>query len=144
MSAMVVITRSIICKSVQNMFQTSLKMYRRSEKSYKATVFDIPAVSDYSFDDHQPPPLEVLRALCHDAATWLEADPQNVVAIHCKAGKGRTGTAVAALLLYMHLVQDADEAIHLYGVKRTTDGKVAQKKRFLCILPPRPNLMTGL
>ncbi|ORY94764.1 protein-tyrosine phosphatase-like protein [Syncephalastrum racemosum] len=100
------------------------KVYNlRSEKSYKATAFDVPLVSDYAFDDHQPPPLKLLRALCRDAATWLQADPDNVVAIHCKAGKGRTGTAVAALLLYMHVAQNVDEAIHLYGIKRTTDGK---------------------
>ena len=60
---------------------------------------------------------------CKDAGEWLK-DPKHVVAIHCKAGKGRTGTAIAALLLYTHQVVNSDAAMRLYNIKRTKDGKV--------------------
>jgi len=34
-----------------------------------------------------------------DVKEWMSCDENNIVAIHCKGGKGRTGTAVSAWLL---------------------------------------------
>ena len=78
----------------------------------------------FGFDDHQAPPFDMLVQFCKDAKTWLDQDTNNIVVIHCKAGKGRTGTMIAALLLYLGQATSADEAMQLYGTKRTTDGKV--------------------
>lgn len=45
----------------------------------------------------------VVQQFCADAAAWLAAHPHNVVAVHCKAGKGRTGIMICCLMLYLHL-----------------------------------------
>jgi len=49
---------------------------------------------------------------------------ENVIAVHCKAGKGRTGVMVAAYLLYIRQPEcpDADAAIRFFRTRRTTDG----------------------
>jgi hypothetical protein len=43
------------------------------------------------------------QAFCADAAAWLAAHPENVVVVHCKAGKGRTGLMLCCLMLHLHL-----------------------------------------
>ena len=53
----------------------------------------------------------------------LQADPDNVAAIHCKAGKGRTGLILASYLIYCGLKPTAAEALEFYGWARTVDGK---------------------
>jgi phosphatidylinositol-3,4,5-trisphosphate 3-phosphatase/dual-specificity protein phosphatase PTEN len=53
----------------------------------------------------------------------VQADADNVVAIHCKAGKGRTGLLVVAYLMYCGFLPSAAAARHHYDHARTYDGK---------------------
>ena len=71
------------------------------EKSYGAGVLGLPddAVEQHGCFDHNPAPLICLGPFCESAKRWLDADPRNVVAVHCKAGKGRTGMMICALMV---------------------------------------------
>lgn len=81
------------------------------------------AVASFRFADHNPPPLALLTAACGDVDAWLAADERNVVAVHCKAGKGRTGVVIAAYLLRAGLAASAGEALRAFGDRRSADGK---------------------
>ena len=48
------------------------------------------------FEDHGPPLLGEMLQLCSEATRWCRQHRRNVVAIHCKGGKGRTGVMVMA------------------------------------------------
>jgi hypothetical protein len=51
------------------------------------------------FEDHGPPLLLELIHFCREATKWLRRDPANIMAVHCKGGKGRTGIMIAVTLL---------------------------------------------
>jgi protein-tyrosine phosphatase len=104
-----------------------------SERDYPVSLFD-GRVAKYPFDDHNPPPMQMFLPFCRDVKQWLDSDPENVVAIHCKAGKGRTGVMICAYLLYIGEWEDADECMAFYGTARTHNGKgvtIPSQKRFI-------------
>lgn len=69
-----------------------------NENSYPASMFD-GRVSRYPFPDHHAPPLAILALATREMDIYLKQDPDRVVVLHCKAGKGRTGTLACAYLL---------------------------------------------
>lgn len=80
-------------------------------------------VRHFPFNDHNAPPLYLLSEFCYSLDTWLKVDPKNVAAIHCKAGKGRTGLVICCYLLHCGQCGTAEEAMEYYGSRRTADGK---------------------
>ena len=47
----------------------------------------LPNIQQFPFADHNPCPLHMIPQFCKAVDEWLAADPRNVVAVHCKAGK---------------------------------------------------------
>ena len=93
-----------------------------SERVYKLESA-FPRCQRFPFDDHTPPPLEMVADFCRAAQVWLSADANNVVAVHCKAGKGRTGVMICSLLIALGICRTAHEALRMFGEQRTHDGK---------------------
>ena len=91
------------------------------ERSYPKNSFYKQEI--YPFEDHEAPPLNLMRSFCEDAKSFLDEDEQNIIAVHCKAGKGRTGTLISCLLLYMKIFETAKECLLYYGIMRAENGK---------------------
>ena len=79
----------------------------------------------FVWDDHNPPPLKLMEPMVEDMVTFLTTDTKNVVAVHCKAGKGRTGTIIACLLLKLRAggINTANEALRKFAIERTHNAK---------------------
>jgi phosphatidylinositol-3,4,5-trisphosphate 3-phosphatase/dual-specificity protein phosphatase PTEN len=73
--------------------------------------------------DHNPGPLPIIFKFAIDAILYLASDPENTIAVHCKAGKGRTGLAICAFFIFTEAVTSAEEAVKLFNSRRTTNGK---------------------
>ena len=65
-------------------------------------IFDL-QVLDFGWPDHLAPSLERLSSVCRSMKSWLDSDPQHVVVVHCKGGKGRTGCVIAAFMNYSEI-----------------------------------------
>ena len=69
-----------------------------AEKTYAHAKFDakvtwIPCV------DHHPPTLHQMKNFVFRVNKWLLLHPENVAAVHCKGGKGRTGMMICSWLI---------------------------------------------
>mmetsp|Transcript_24764 Transcript_24764/g.48719 ORF Transcript_24764/g.48719 Transcript_24764/m.48719 type:complete len:642 (+) Transcript_24764:67-1992(+) len=115
---------------VRRFFQTyhhqAFKIYNLcSEKRYPASKFsDIGGqVAEFPFDDHNPPPFNLLLPLCRDMDKFLKEKDDNVAVIHCKAGKGRTGTVICSYLVFSRACRNAKESLLFFAQNRTKDAK---------------------
>ncbi|KAK6151203.1 hypothetical protein DH2020_016135 [Rehmannia glutinosa] len=93
-----------------------------SERLYDASLFE-GKVASFPFDDHNCPPIHLIKLFCQSAYSWLKEDILNVVVVHCKAGKARTGLMICSLLLFLKFFPSAEECISYYNQQRCTDGK---------------------
>lgn len=61
---------------------------------------------------------------CVDICIYLSLDKENVAAVHCKAGKGRTGMMICAYLIFSGICKTSLEAFSSYGERRSYVNKV--------------------
>lgn len=65
----------------------------------------------------------MIERFCFSVDTYLAQHPSNVVGIHCKAGKGRTGLMICCYLMHSALCMSAEAALDFFARQRTTDNK---------------------
>jgi phosphatidylinositol-3,4,5-trisphosphate 3-phosphatase/dual-specificity protein phosphatase PTEN len=110
---------------VQRFFESRHKGHYKvynlcSERAYESWYFD-GRVERFPFDDHNAPPFEIITPFCHSVDEWLKEHEKNVVIVHCKAGKGRTGVMICAYLIYSGEFKNAVESLDFYANSRTYD-----------------------
>lgn len=111
-----------VLRLLESKHKNNWKIYNLcEERQYDPSTF-FARVESFGFKDHQAPPLVLMSPICKNITRWL-TDKDKVVCLHCKAGKGRTGTIIAAYLLESGKCKTAQEALDFFGVARTKDGK---------------------
>ncbi|CAI5449691.1 unnamed protein product [Caenorhabditis angaria] len=94
----------------------------RGQYSYDPANFKNRVIS-FEMTDHHPPRLELMAPFCREVHEWITEDPRNVVAVHCKAGKGRTGVMICAYLSYCQFYPSPRQNMDYYSVVRTRNNK---------------------
>ncbi|CEF59581.1 Phosphatidylinositol 3,4,5-trisphosphate 3-phosphatase and dual-specificity protein phosphatase PTEN [Strongyloides ratti] len=94
----------------------------RGQFRYDEKNFDN-RVRIFQMTDHHPPKLELMAPFCREVHKYLQEDPRNIVAVHCKAGKGRTGVMICAYLVYINFYESPRKIMEYYSVIRTMNNK---------------------
>ncbi|KAA6402279.1 MAG: putative Phosphatidylinositol 3,4,5-trisphosphate 3-phosphatase [Streblomastix strix] len=92
------------------------------DRQYDHSIF-YGRVAVYPFADHNCPPFDMITQFCIDAEKYLKEDERNIICVHCKAGKGRTGLMICNYLLHTRQYATADKCIRYYGYARTKNMK---------------------
>ena len=90
---------------------------------YPKNIWIDKKVGLFPFNDHAPCPIKLILDFCIDICLYLSVNPKGVAAIHCKAGKGRTGVMIVCYLIFSGLCQTTDEALTHYASQRTLNNK---------------------
>lgn len=109
-----------VARFLESKHKDHYKIYNLSNRDYDFDKFG-GFVKSYEWPDHYPVSMQTLFQMCHNMYDFL-ADDQNVIVVHCTAGQGRSGTAIAWFLLYAGLAKTPEEAIKYYGRKRYSTG----------------------
>ena len=104
------------------------------DRIYNKNVFPNNKVGLFPATDHNPSPIKLILEFCIDICLYLINNPDGVAAVHCKAGKGRTGVMICSYLVFSGLCQSSEKAFRYYARVRTknnTGVTIASQKRYI-------------
>jgi PTEN phosphatase family protein len=104
-----------------------------SEKTYDGSHFKGATVERFMIDDHNVPSLSEMLRFAANVGAWLQQDPENVIVVHCKGGKGRTGTMICVWLIETGVFSSAEDSLDYFGHRRT-DTNVSDKFQVISFL----------
>ena len=86
------------------------------ELPYPTVKFVSGEVLKFDVQDHTPP---TMAQFCDFLNKVRDVPDKRLLAVHCRGGKGRTGSICCAWLLYSRTCVDADDALALFALSRT-------------------------
>ncbi|NWT75663.1 TENS3 protein, partial [Prunella himalayana] len=95
-----------------------------SEKRYDLAKLN-PKIMDVGWPDLHAPLLDKVCTICKAMESWLDSDPQHVVVIHCRGGKGRIGVVISSYMHFTDVSASADQALDRFAMKKFFDDKVS-------------------
>lgn len=117
-----------VAKFLNDKHSGKYRMYNLcSERTYDTTLFggdDV--VQRFMIDDHNVPSLSEMVRFSQDVKEWFSRDNENVIVVHCKGGKGRTGTMICVWLVEAGVFKSAETSLDYFGGRRT-DTNVGKK-----------------
>ena len=104
------------------------------DRIYSKNLFSKSSVGLFPATDHNPCPIKLILEFCIDICLYLLKNPKSVAAVHCKAGKGRTGVMICSYLVFSHLCETSEKAFRYYArirTKNNTGVTIPSQKRYI-------------
>lgn len=130
---------------LESMYRNKIKDVSRFMKKRHPDYFMVINVSNRKYDyahfenrvfslkwpNHYPCPFTTFVKGIIDISFYLQQNSQNVVAVHCLAGKGRTGSLINGILYMSGLFGSILDANNFYLCKRAVNVTYASQIRYL-------------
>ena len=97
-------------------------IWNLTENAYNSEDFH-GRVKHVGFLDHHPPRFNNLLSIVSDIASYIKEDPNHVCAVHCRAGRGRTGLVCSCVLMALGVCSTTQEALEYFATKRSKKMK---------------------
>ena len=104
------------------------------DRIYNKNLFPNSKVGLFPATDHNPCPIKLILEFCIDICLYLTKNPNGVAAVHCKAGKGRTGVMICSYLIFSGLCKTSEKAFRYYArirTKNNTGVTIPSQKRYI-------------
>ena len=104
------------------------------DRIYNKNIFAKSSVGLFPATDHNPCPIKLILEFCIDICLYLLKNPKAVAAVHCKAGKGRTGVMICSYLVFSHLCETSEKAFRYYArirTKNNTGVTIPSQRRYI-------------
>ena len=101
---------------------------------YNKNNFEKFRVGLFPATDHNPCPIKLILEFCVDICLYLIKNKNAVAAVHCKAGKGRTGVMICSYLVFSGLCETTEKALRYYARIRTKNNSgitIPSQKRYI-------------
>ena len=104
------------------------------DRIYNKEQFPGGKVGLFPATDHFPCPIKLILEFCIDLCLYIIKNPEGVAAVHCKAGKGRTGVMICSYLIFSGLCETSEKAFRYYARVRTKNNTgitIASQRRYI-------------
>ena len=128
---------SDITKFFHEKHNDQIKVYNlclEKDRIYNKNTFPNSKVGLFPATDHNPCPIKLILEFCIDICLYLIKNPKGVAAVHCKAGKGRSGVMICSYLIFSGLCSTSGKAFRYYARVRTKNNTgitIASQKRYI-------------
>lgn len=110
-----------VARFLNNRHGSNYMIFNLSERKYNYDMFE-GRVIEAGWPDHHTAPLNWIVDIAKAIDGWLASSSDHVAVVHCLAGKGRTGVAVASYLLYSGSVLSPDWSAQQYDDAEELDA----------------------
>lgn len=119
-----------VASFLQKYHENLFLIINASNRNYDFSKFNNNVIS-MNWPNHYPCPFEAFVRASVDILFYLQQNSNNVVAVHCLAGKGRTGSLVNAILYSSGLFKSIEEANLYYKSKRNVLVSYVSQIRYM-------------
>ncbi|KAK3557070.1 hypothetical protein QTP70_024455 [Hemibagrus guttatus] len=113
-----------VAAMLKSKHQEKFMVINLSEKRHDISRLN-PKVEEFGWPDLHAPPLDKICTVCKTMEGWLNSDPRNVVVLHCKGNRGKTGVIIAAYMHFSKISAGADHALTTIAMRKFCEDKIS-------------------